>query len=299
MQQIFDTQQLNKIIDSSQNILVISGDEHNFDKISSVLALRQVLKGQGKSVRALAENLDASRFSAVPGISDISSCLEPRTLRVLINYGSEAVEKINYDNREGVFEVIMSPFEGEFSKDKIDLVYSGLDYDLIFAIGASTVEDLGAVYRQHAQVFKNIVVVNIDTDAANTMFGKINVVDSSAETQAQLVYDVIKSLDAPFDSRIATLLLIGVMERTKRFNQDVSSRLLRFSASLLDKGANWQKALAAVLPSQPAKEKPAEQGEATPREDVSSKPIVPLAQKLPAGEDVAPKEIDDAEETIR
>lgn len=321
MQQIVDNQQLKDIIKSARRILLVSGIEHNLDKITAMIALGQALEAKEKKITLMAEGLDKSLLVKIPEAEGIAETLEPRSLRISIKYGSLPVEKINYESREGVFELYLAPYTGTFSKDQIEFDYTGLDYDLILTIGATTLKDLGSITQQYSQALENTLVVNIDNNEENSMFGKINLIDPSAETRAQLVYDVIKSLGSPINAITASLLLAGVMEKTKTLREDVSPRLLKFSALLLDKNADWKRVMQAATDfisqkpiSQPlvsTKETKREQETELPERPLeqvkeiteeATKPVIPLAQKVePTTEVPSPKgpPVEDETESIR
>ncbi|MBU1110020.1 hypothetical protein KKB83_00115 [Patescibacteria group bacterium] len=243
MNQVTDSQQLKEIINGAQDILLVSCPVHDLDKIVSLLALRKALEARGKKTTLLAEGLNKDQFEHIPDMDSLLLETEPRSLRIGIRYDNTPVDKINYENQEGIFEVILSPYSGDFSKEQIEFSYTGLSHDLIFVLGAQDIGSLGTLYDQHKLTLEKNLLVNIDNDDQNTLFGKINLVDTSAETKAQLVHSIINSLGEGFSSEVATLLLTSIMEKTQIMHKDVSSRLLRFSALLLDKNADWKKAL--------------------------------------------------------
>ncbi|MBU0708586.1 hypothetical protein KJ596_02420 [Patescibacteria group bacterium] len=299
-QQVVDKQQLKEVLESAQKILIVSGTEHSLDKVTAMLALGQALETRGKEVALLAEDLNLTLLKNIPESTQISESIEPRSLRISINYGSTPVENINYENREGVFDIYLTPYSATLSKDQIDINYTGLDYDLILCIGASSLKNLGKVTEQYPQAIEETLIVNIDNGEDNTMFGRINLIDPSSETKAQLAYDIIKLLETPLNALIASLLLTGVMEKTKTMRENVSPRLLKFSALLLDKDAQWEKAMqtaADFLAQRPIKqetirlpESPPETGPVEPPTEapvvipeekaIESVPRVPLAHKI-------------------
>lgn len=61
------------------------------------------------------------------------------------------------------------------------------------------------------------LIINIDHHISNTEFGDIQLIDPSACSTAELVYRLIKALDAPMDKTIATSIYTGILTDTGSF----------------------------------------------------------------------------------
>ena len=279
MQQINDFQQFKQVVDRAQKILLTTVTNPPLGTVTALLALGIGLEEYGKKVNFFSEGLLPQQFSFLPRAELLNSQLGPRSLCVAINYGREPVEKINYDNKEGRFEVYLTPFRGQFSPQQIEISYSGLDYDLIITLGAQQRVQLGRWTTDYASFLRQALIVNLDNSSENSLFGKINLVDAQAQTLAQLAYDSLKALGIPLEQEKATLLLAAVLEATQNMRQP-SPRLLRFSATLLDKKADWAQARQWVeekLVSSAPVEEPASLPAATKTE--TKKTLLPLAQQ--------------------
>jgi phosphoesterase RecJ-like protein len=80
--------------------------------------------------------------------------------------------------------------------------------------------------------------INFDHHPTNTQFAKLNLVDESAASTTQVIYDLAERLDLPLNSEIATNLLVGLLTDTIGFRtQSVNPKVLRMAADLLEMGA--------------------------------------------------------------
>lgn len=80
--------------------------------------------------------------------------------------------------------------------------------------------------------------VNIDHHPTNTEYAGVNIVDPSAASTAEILYDMILALEMPMDLDVATNLLAGIVNDTIGFRTtNVSPRVLRVAADLLERGA--------------------------------------------------------------
>jgi phosphoesterase RecJ-like protein len=109
-------------------------------------------------------------------------------------------------------------------------------------IGQRTVVmlDCGNIDRNPASVLKHGAhLLNIDHHHDNTMFGTLNLVESSASCTAEIVWDLMHGLDVAPTAAIAEALYIGLVTDTGRFMyENTGPRAHRMAAELLAAGVN-------------------------------------------------------------
>lgn len=82
-------------------------------------------------------------------------------------------------------------------------------------------------------------VINIDHHASNDRFGKINIVEDTAASATQIVYELLKMWGATVDRHIATALLHGLYFDTGSFmHSNTTPRVLEIASELMWKGAD-------------------------------------------------------------
>ncbi|HEX7293678.1 MAG TPA: bifunctional oligoribonuclease/PAP phosphatase NrnA [Solirubrobacterales bacterium] len=81
------------------------------------------------------------------------------------------------------------------------------------------------------------LVINIDHHHDNTLFGDVNLVDVSASSTAEIVYELAAALGAEITPEIASALYVGMVTDTGKFMyENTKSRTHRIVAELIDAG---------------------------------------------------------------
>ncbi len=109
-------------------------------------------------------------------------------------------------------------------------------------IGQRTVVmvDCGNIDRNPAAVLQSGAhLLNIDHHHDNTMFGTVNLVDPSASSTAEIVWDLLHGLDVAPTAAIAEALYIGLVTDTGRFMyENTGPRAHRMAAEMVAAGVN-------------------------------------------------------------
>lgn len=87
----------------------------------------------------------------------------------------------------------------------------------------------------------NIPIIIIDHHESNERFGKINLVDASAASCAQLIYLLFKDWDFYIDSKMADLIMSGIIADTGAFAFSNDSKSMKIAGELMDLGADKEK----------------------------------------------------------
>lgn len=107
--------------------------------------------------------------------------------------------------------------------------------DIIIAVDCADEERLGVSPVK----LPRKVDINIDHHVSNTYFGKFNIVDVTAASTTQVLYDVLKEIGIPIHVDIAVNLLAGLITDTIGFRtENVTPQVLRLAAELQELGAS-------------------------------------------------------------
>ncbi len=115
----------------------------------------------------------------------------------------------------------------------------GEAFDLIVALDGSDAARMGTIYQpaQHA----SLPLLVIDHHITNTRFGTVNLVDPSAASTAEIVFALLKRMDAPITPEIANALLTGVVTDTQAFRtSNTTPQTLAVAMELMQLGGNLQ-----------------------------------------------------------
>lgn len=203
---------------TAQTVLVVAPKKPNLDKVAAALALFLSLKKAGKSVIVACPDEMTVEFSLLVGVDKITQQLGGKNLIISFDYIEDSIEKVSYNIENNKFNLLIQPKVGfpPLSAEKVNYSYSG-GADLIFVIGAQSLEDLGNLYTQESKLYSQKSVVNIDVDPKNTQFGGINLTDSTASSCSEITTGLISTLKLPVDQDIATNLLLGIEKTTGGF----------------------------------------------------------------------------------
>ena len=97
--------------------------------------------------------------------------------------------------------------------------------------------DCGAIKRLGVDVESKLV--NVDHHVSNENYGDINLIDTSAISTTQVLYDFFKSNDIGLNAKMATCLFSGLVDDSQNFTTDkTDTRAFLMAADLVKSGAD-------------------------------------------------------------
>jgi len=237
-----------KYLMMSENILILTHEKMDGDGLGSGLALHKVLDKLNKKVTFLSLDSVPTSLKFLPG-SNVVTAEVPvgNDFVITIDLKNTDIDKLKYNRIGDRLNILVTPKNGSISDENISYRRGQSKYDLILILDCGELALLGKVYRDNMDIFYNTVVLNIDHHVSNDYFGKINVVDPTATSTAEIVLSLIDALEASngqkklMDEDIATCLLTGITVDTNSFqNQNTSPKAFSISAQLLAAGARQQ-----------------------------------------------------------
>ncbi len=237
--------QIEQLLEKSQNILIISHTSIDGDGIGSGLGLQMALTKLGKKVTFYSKHPAPEAFRFLPGINTISQEFNlNQDFTIEIDTTQTKIETVQTQEEGPKFRIIVTPKNGVLNKEDIRLLNGDKKIDLIFTLDASTLEYTGLMNGPQAELFYETPVINIDHHVTNEHYGKINFVDVTATSTAELVLNLIERLEEQvplMDEDMATCLLSGVIVDTGSFqNANTTPRAFAVAARLLTAGARQQ-----------------------------------------------------------
>lgn len=113
------------------------------------------------------------------------------------------------------------------------------DPDLLVTVDASDPGMLGGMRAELERLRPGRRLLNIDHHASDTEYGDVNLVDTTAASTAEIVYDLVAVLPAPLDRDMAMALLTGIINDTHSFqNANSTPRALATASALVAAGAD-------------------------------------------------------------
>lgn len=219
--------EFNKILPTTENILIALPTDFQIDHLAAALALYLSLKQSGKKVSLITKGVLKVGHSYLFGVGDIKDKLPEVSggdltivlgnVVVALGEGKgsvPALEKLEWFPEGTDLNLVFKVLPGQkFEPTHITPHYSGTDFGAIFTIGTSNLSNLGQIYTDQPSIFTNSHLINIDNHEKNNQFGKTIILENNTSLSEIVTY-VIQSLNLPFDNDIATNLLAGIFTAT-------------------------------------------------------------------------------------
>lgn len=240
-------QQTTELLKTAQKILILSHTNPDGDALGSMLALALVLKKIGKEVTAVCAEVLPENMQFLPSKDILSPDFSgTKDFIIAVNTSKVKVDKLGYKNlpQENKLNIIITPLSGTFKPEDVTFSFGNYKFDLIIVLDSPDLERLGQVYDTNSELFYETPVINIDHHAGNDYFGKVNWVDLTATSTAEILVALIESLarEKPLiDTDVATALLTGIIVDTGSFqNANTTPKSFTVAAQLVAAGARQQ-----------------------------------------------------------
>ena len=140
--------------------------------------------------------------------------------------------------------------------ESIEIYRAGTTFpevDLLVITDTAAAHRLGPIWEDYAAVITQLPMVVIDHHLTNDGMGVVNLIDASASSTCELVYELLVALALPIDAATATCLLMGLTTDTQSFQTSATgARALRAAAALIEQQADRAQIVDSVYNALPA-----------------------------------------------
>lgn len=237
-----------ELIRSSQNILILTHQDPDGDALGSALALQAALKKIEKTADvAISGRLNPS-LEFLPGVSALSKKLEASSDLLLTIDTRSTGEDLRLGHKKSAEDhrvtIIISPQRGTLVPEDVTITRSGPKYDLVIVLDTADLSLLGDILADFPDLLYETPTISIDHHPTNSYFAKVNWVDMTSTSTAEMLVSLIESLgrqETLLDADIATCLLTGLITDTDSFqNMNTTPKSLTVAAQLIAAGARQQ-----------------------------------------------------------
>src|SRR3989339_1703406 len=243
--------QIKELINQSGKVLIVTKKQFSGDGLASALALLLIMTKFNKNAEIIVDGFKLpGNLSFLPRAAEVKAAAgKLKKFIINLDISQTGLEDLSYDVEGHNLRIHLSPKQGVFTPDDLSLQASEFAYDLILAIDAPQLENLGKIYDHHRDLFYKIPVINLDHNPANDQYGHLNLVDITASSVAEIIYGLLKDWDGEImDKDIATCLLTGIISKTKSFKTSgVSPEVLNIASELIKLGANRKEIVAQLF----------------------------------------------------
>lgn len=235
-------QQAIELINKSKHILIAPGQPDG-DSIGSAAALQLVLSRLGKTVSTVVLDVISDRLKFLPAVDNFSTTLiANRDFVISLDCANASADKLVYNFRDNKLNIIITPKDGKFTPENVAFSQGNYPFDAIIVLDAADYDQIGLLYENHPEIFRDIPVINIDHHASNDYFGAVNLVDLTATSTAEILVGLIEALGPSLiDADVATALLAGIINDTGSFqHSNTTPKSLTIAAQMVGFGARQQ-----------------------------------------------------------
>lgn len=250
-------QQIDRLIKTAENILVLLPAAANGDHIGSAWALAHFLSRQGKQVTVAGQHLTdlEQRFKFLPAPERrITSLVGLRDFVVSFSTTHNKILKVRTETSDSEYHIYVTPEHGAIDPRDFSILPVKFHYDCLIVLGAPDKESLGTLYEENPDIFFEVPIINIDHHSGNESFGQINCIDITASSVSEILVECLERLSAsePFDLQTAECLLTGIMCATESFQKkNTTPKTFHTAAKLVALGVDQQALVHHLFKTQP------------------------------------------------
>lgn len=236
-------QQIHELVKQTPSILIALPQHPTTDAIASGLALFSVLEKMGKQVKVVSNNFSLpANHHFLPRSAEISSELTSlRKFIVSVDISKTPVKDLSYAISEHPprLDIFITPKAGFFEERDVVSSSGSFAFGAVVVLDAPDIQSLGSIYSNNAEFFYRTPIINIDHSTANDHFGQVNLVNVTATSTSEILFEMIQSWGGEWlDELIATHLLTGIISKTKSFKSgSVTPKSLAIASHLIASGA--------------------------------------------------------------
>lgn len=257
-QELTPKQQWSEYIKTAKSILILTHQDPDGDALGSAIALKIGLEKLGKEVTVASSGNVNQIYKFLPQIENLQPELKIRKdLHLILDETNAKVGNVSLKRlSETKLSVVITPKEGFLTSKDVRIEEGGYNTDLVIVLDCTNLERLGQIYENNADLFYEVPVINIDHHPGNPNFGKINLIDITASSTAEILVSLMEVLtkDGPsiFDEEISTCLLTGLTFDTGSFqNSNTTPKSLTIAAQLVAAGARQQDIIKNLFKTKP------------------------------------------------
>ncbi len=249
-------EQFSELVRKSVHPLILLPAHPSKDTVASALALERFIALSGKPVTVAGDDFSAHThelgFLEMP-TNPLDSLSGTREFVLSFNTERNPILGTRSEQVGNEFLIHITPEKGTIDPRDFSFIPARLQYDVAFVLGAADKESLGSLYAENSDIFYEIPIVNIDTSAGNERFGQVNLVDMTASSIAEILFEAILSIDATkVDEAVAEDLLTGIIAATESFQRkNTTPKALQAASRLIELGADRGKIVLALYKTQP------------------------------------------------
>ncbi len=214
-----DITKVKGLLETAQDILIVTHENPTHDSIGSALALYLGLTSLGKKVTIACPDPMIVELSNYIGAQKVVNVLSKKNFVISLDYVEGSIEKVSYNIEGNKFNLVIEPRPGfdSFGEDKVHYAHTGQSAQLIFSVDTIHLGGLKKLFEDDKDLYASKPIINIDRHVNNARYGHTNMIDETATSTAEVVFALLSGLGVAITEDIATNLLNAVYAATQNF----------------------------------------------------------------------------------
>lgn len=230
-----------KSLSDSKKLLIVSAATPTFEQYSALYALTTSLKEfSAKEVHIGVSNQISPKFKEALNLGNVKELTKLPPRKYLIEFPSQGdkVKGIQWNQEDDKLKFYVRMERGKFNSGNPKIETVGSDYETIIFVGVNNVSELGNIYSESKDVFKEANVISIGGKVEGEGFNVKQEFDNKSLTVAEDMYQFLIKNNMRVDGKIANALLAGIFFASNGMREDVNdAQTYMLMAELIKKGA--------------------------------------------------------------
>lgn len=238
---VADIVQFQKTLPEVKSALVVLSQNPSFDAVAAGLAFSLALGKSSISAVVCGPTPMIVEFNRLVGVDKIREDLGDNNLVITFtDYPPDDIEKVTCGIEGDTFTLVALPKPGCRAprKDQVNLSFSGVGADLVVVVGVNYPDGLGK-FAQKKDIFEKGNLALLGNSPLSGWRSSIELIDPSAGSISEVVFDVLEQSGLSIDEDIATNLFLGIEAGTRNFtSHQVKAETFEKVSKLLRRGAH-------------------------------------------------------------
>lgn len=239
-------------IKEAQNVLITVSTDPSVDQLAAAIGFTLLLNKLDKHATAVFSGAVPSTLEFLRPEETFEQTTD--SLRdFIISLDKSKADKLRYKVEDDVVRIFITPYKTKLTDN--DLQFSQGDYnvDVVIALGVDNKEHIDQAIVAHGRILHDATVVGVMAGGDPVDIGNINWQDPNASSLCEMLMSISESLQSgSLDNQIATAFLTGIVAKTDRFKNELTTpKVMTMSAQLMAAGANQQLIAAELTQPEP------------------------------------------------
>lgn len=236
-------QAVEMVVRAQRGILLAVPVDPSPDALAAMLGLSLGLERLGKSTTMVSASFVPEPLRFLPGTSQVRERVEaPAEVVLDVPLHGARAHDVRWDAADDHVRITMRVSPGLDLTNQNLRMQRASPWDLLLAVGASRVQDLGALFAGSSPSPADIPLLNLDAGTVNEFFGTVNLVSSTSSTVSEVALELLETLGRQtLTPEVATCLLAGIAAATDSFRTPrLTPRTFQAASRLLQQDADHQ-----------------------------------------------------------